>query len=185
MSQDDITNAYISMKSRLFMLVGRIIKRPSEVEDILQDAYIRTFSASKIKDIKSPEAFLTQTARNLALNQIKLSRVKYTSSIEDNAESTVNVASSDETVEEIIYSQDCFLQLCQAVKELPPQCRKVFVLIKIYGFTYAEVRKKLNISEKTIEKHVAKGVKKCSEYLNYKENVNIDLKNKGASNHEK
>jgi RNA polymerase sigma factor (sigma-70 family) len=180
MSEDDITNAYISMKSRLFMIVERIIKRHSEVEDVLQDAYIRTFLADKTQDIKSPEAFLTQTARNLALNQIKLSRVKYTSSIEDDANSTVSDINSDVNVEDTIHSQERFLKLCLAVKELPPQCRRVFILIKIYGFTYAEVKNKLKISEKTIEKHVAKGVKRCSEYLAATENVNTDLKNKGA-----
>jgi RNA polymerase sigma factor (sigma-70 family) len=169
MSQDEITIAYTNMKSRLFSLVGRITRSTSEVEDILQDAYIRTFSASKTEHIRSPEAFLTQTARNLALNQIKLSRIKFTSSMEENDESTVNLISNDNIVEETVHSQERFLQLSLAVRDLPPQCRKVFVLIKIYGFTYSEVRKKLNISEKTIEKHVAKGVKKCSQYLASKE----------------
>lgn len=182
MSQDNITNAYVSMKSRLFMLVERIIKRHAEVEDILQDAYIRTFIAAKTTDIKSPEAFLTQTARNLALNQIQLSRVKYTTSIEDSTNSTVSVINNDENLEDKINSQERFLILCLAIKELPPQCRKVFVLIKIYGFTYAEVKNKLNISEKTIENHVAKGVKRCAEYLASKENIDIDVKKKENRN---
>jgi DNA-binding transcriptional ArsR family regulator len=41
----------------------------------------------------------------------------------------------------------------------------VFVLRKVYKLSHAEIAQVLGVSHSTIEKHVAKGLMRCREYL--------------------
>ncbi|MGH8200295.1 MAG: RNA polymerase sigma factor [Steroidobacteraceae bacterium] len=48
---------------------------------------------------------------------------------------------------------------------LPPLCRRVFVLRKVYQLSHAEIAQVLGVSHSTIEKHVAKGLLRCRDQL--------------------
>src|SRR5690606_20794216 len=45
------------------------------------------------------------------------------------------------------------------------QCRKAFVLRKVYGYSQKEIADSLGISENTVEKHIATGIKRCTGYM--------------------
>jgi RNA polymerase sigma-70 factor (ECF subfamily) len=51
------------------------------------------------------------------------------------------------------------------VDQLPPLCRRVFVLRKVYRLSHDEIAEVLGVSHSTIEKHVAKGLVRCRDYL--------------------
>jgi DNA-directed RNA polymerase specialized sigma24 family protein len=48
---------------------------------------------------------------------------------------------------------------------LPLQCRRAFLLKKAYGLSRKEIASYMGITESTVQKHVAKGVMLCAEYL--------------------
>jgi RNA polymerase sigma-70 factor (ECF subfamily) len=70
-----------------------------------------------------------------------------------------------EPLETTAQTDEEFLMFCRAVRELPVQCRRVFVLRKVYGLSQQEVARHLGISEATVEKHVAKGVVNSGAYM--------------------
>ncbi len=47
-------------------MVGRIV-RPEEIEDIVQEAFVTSYAASRTQEIRNPQAFMMRVARNLAL----------------------------------------------------------------------------------------------------------------------
>ncbi len=47
--------------------------------------------------------------------------------------------------------------------DCPTQCRRVFVLKKIYGLSQEEIAAELGIAQSTVEKHIAKGLLLCRE----------------------
>jgi len=51
------------------------------------------------------------------------------------------------------------------VDRLPPLCRRVFVLRKVFKLSHAEISEVLGVSHSTIEKHVAKGLVRCRDHL--------------------
>ena len=163
MAEDKIAEAYLSFRFGLRKLVGRIVKDSVEVEDILQEAYIRTFEASQKKTIRSPKAFLARTASNLALNHIALSAVKFNRSLEES--DVPPVYSNDPGILDQVESQQRFKHFCRAVRNLPVRCRRVFILKQVYGMSQKEIARTMGISEKTVEKNVAKGLFRCREYL--------------------
>ena len=61
-----LASVYMACRGALARVVGRIVKR-HDIEDILQDAFIRSFEAGGRYHIRNPRAFLLRTATNLAL----------------------------------------------------------------------------------------------------------------------
>jgi DNA-directed RNA polymerase specialized sigma24 family protein len=57
-----------------------------------------------------------------------------------------------------------FESFCAAVDRLPPLCRRVFVLRKVFRLSHAQISELLNVSHSTIEKQVAKGLVRCRDY---------------------
>jgi len=56
------------------------------------------------------------------------------------------------------------------INNLPKQCKKVFILCKKDGLKYKEIADKLNISIKTVERHMSLALKKLRKKLNYSSN---------------
>ena len=54
---------------------------------------------------------------------------------------------------------------CAAVASLPPKCRKVYLLRKVYGMSYKDIAATLQISDSTVEAHISKGYARCDEYV--------------------
>jgi RNA polymerase sigma-70 factor (ECF subfamily) len=50
-------------------------------------------------------------------------------------------------------------RLAQALDELPPKCRETVWLRRVDDLSQKEVAEKLGVTEKTVEKHVMKGMK--------------------------
>lgn len=155
--------AYMACRGALARAVSRIVKR-HDIEDILQDAFIRSFEAEGRYRIRNPRAFLLRTATNLALNHASRAGYKTTTDMEDSAVSEV-YSTTAECVENAVDADDRFREFCGAVGGLPEQCRRAFILKKVYGLSQKEIALQLGISESTVEKHIAKGLLLCREAL--------------------
>ena len=177
MAKDDITPTYIGFRLRLLTLVRRIIKNSGDAEDILQETYIKVVRASEESEIHNVEGLLTQTARNLALNHIDLARNKYNIELEDNSTSSVN--SNIDGLEAIIGSKERLEYLSKVINGLPNKCRQVFIYKRVYGFSHDEISIKMDISKKTIENHIRRGLRECVEKMKvFDRDPVIDIKPK-------
>jgi RNA polymerase sigma factor (sigma-70 family) len=156
-----LVSVFVGFRGILRRLVGRIVK-PHDIDDILQETFIRTYAASGKTEIRHPRSFMLRTARNLALNHVTSAYSKRTQ-IEDFSSSEVYL--TEESLESQFESKERFLGFCRAVRTLPAQCRRVFVLKKVYGLSQLEIAEYLGISASTVEKHVAKGLLMCRESM--------------------
>ncbi|REL28274.1 RNA polymerase sigma factor [Thalassotalea euphylliae] len=156
---------FLSSKEGLNRLVARIVP-PSDIEDIVQETYVRLCGVKDVKGISSPKSFMYKTAKNLALDYAKQARVKLVDDVDDwNAfESLLTDTTHDEEFQKYTSNKD-FEELCEAIRMLPVQCRKVFVLKKVYGHSQKEIASSLGLSESTVEKHVSAGTKRCYQFI--------------------
>ena len=157
---DLLSNLFIAMRNELSRAIVKIAP-PHTVEDIVQETYVRLCHVDDQGKIRHPRAFLHQTVKNLALDYVKRADVRLNTSMETDElfhpleDSTFREASS----------QQEFGLFCDAVRHLPVQCRKVFVLKKVYNYSQQEIANELGISQSTVEKHIALGIRRCRNYL--------------------
>jgi RNA polymerase sigma factor (sigma-70 family) len=173
----DLLGAFLECRKGLTRLVARIVK-PHDVDDILQETFIRVCAAAEKTSIQHPRSFMLKTAQNLALNHVTSAYQRRTQ-MEDFTCSDVSPLTLP--LEDGVESEERFLGFCRAVRTLPPQCRRVFVLRKVYGLTQQEIAAYLEISESTVEKHIAKGLTLCRNMMGEMGHLNDEPKRGGRS----
>jgi RNA polymerase sigma factor (sigma-70 family) len=163
--EERLHGIYIAVRIKLHQAVSRMVP-PKEVEDIVQETYVRICQVEDKDAIKNPHSFMMRTAQNLALDHIKRAESRFAVSFGDTRElyDDITETNVDQALEQASVNEE-FSLLCEAVRQLPLQCRKVYVLKKVYGYSQREIAGKLDLSESTVEKHVANGVKKVTYFM--------------------
>jgi RNA polymerase sigma-70 factor (ECF subfamily) len=141
----------------------RFTSGAEDVEDLVQETYVRMYALADPKGIDSPRALLYRVAHNLAVERARRQISRATDSVADFE--LLDVSTMEAPPDEQIDARRRFEAFCAAVDRLPPLCRRVFVLRKVYKLSHAEIAEILNVSHSTIEKHVAKGLLRCRDYL--------------------
>lgn len=162
---ENFTEVFLAIRSRLASVAARIVP-PKEIEDIVQETYVRLCQVKKREEITELRSFMMRTTRNLALDHVKRPEFRRNQSIEDLADIEMCFTDGlhDETYGQAASDEE-FVLFCEAVRSLPLQCRRVFVLKKVYGYSQKEISKELGISESTVEKHVGLGTTRCTTFL--------------------
>ena len=70
---DDGLSAFMSVRSRLFGIVYRMLRSAAEAEDVVQDVWVRWQRADH-SQVRDAEAFLVATATRLAINVMQSAR---------------------------------------------------------------------------------------------------------------
>jgi RNA polymerase sigma-70 factor (ECF subfamily) len=143
--------------------VARIVQT-RDVEDIVQETFLRCYQAAAKATIRHPRSFMLTTAKNLALNHLAKADNRLVRGVACIDESAIPLYRDEPSRSEPELLEEFHL-LCRAVCALPLQCRRAFLLKKVYGLSRKEIASHMGISESTVQKHVAKGVLLCAEYL--------------------
>ncbi len=174
---NNISDIFVNYAAKLRKVVSKIV-RPEDIDDIVQDTFIRSYQAQLDHEIKYARSYMLTTAKNLALNHVAKSANKLNDSIEDFVESPVELNTG--SFEDEFASKERFLLFCRATEQLSGQVRKCFILKKVYGLSQKEIAAYLDISQSTVEKHVAKGLLKSVQYIQKTESGASKAKYKAA-----
>ncbi|WP_411833870.1 RNA polymerase sigma factor [Pseudoxanthomonas mexicana] len=134
-----------------------------DIEDVIQDTYLRIYAIQDYTTVESPKALLITIAHNLAVEIGRRRSRRATDAVADF--DALGVSSGNPQLEDQLDARRRFEAFCSAVDSLPPVCRRVFVLRKVYKLSQAEISAVLGIAESTIEKHVVKGLVRCRDHL--------------------
>jgi len=156
-------NQIFRHRSDLQKYLQRFTSGAEDVDDLIQEAYMRVYSLTDYERVDSPKAYLFTTARNLAIERARRATTQATDSVA--AFEPLGLSSMESTVEAQVDAQQRFESFCAAVDHLPPVCRRAFVLRKVYKLSHSEIAEVLGIAPSTIEKHVVKGLIRCRDYL--------------------
>ncbi|PHR61040.1 MAG: RNA polymerase subunit sigma-70 [Robiginitomaculum sp.] len=174
-----MSRVFLEQERPLKAFISRFIYRPQDIDDIAQETFIRAFKAEKTKKIEHPKAYLYRIARNAAFKELTKKSNLMTSFIEDSCSQEVICTRSN--VEDHVDAILKFGRFKDAVAALPPQCQRVFIMRKVYGFSQKEIAKQLDISVSTVEKHIVVGMKKCRTYIQKQETpTNIEHLHKNS-----
>ena len=137
--------------------------RAGDLDDIVQEAFVRVLRAKEEQTIASPKAFLFTTARNLMLGRLRHEKVAGDFVLAETALSGVCDESAD-VAAEVARAQELEI-LTQAIQSLPTRCRQIITLRRIYGLSQKEVAAQLGIAEHTVEAQGTIGLRKLAEYF--------------------
>jgi len=162
-------------KTSLLNFLSKLVTS-SEAEEIAQEAYLKLYLLVKDKPsqhnyielLQGLRPMLTLIAKNLALSAIRHKKVeeRYAESqLTLRSQVTVAECQSEQNAEERAITDNENLRLIVVINRLPPICRQVFIQRKLYAKSHQQIANILNISTKTVENHLTKGLILCRKYM--------------------
>lgn len=135
---------------------------PAQAEEVLQEAYLKLLLALREERAPEPRAFLYRVARNQAISRLRHQKV-----VEQQGSHVQMAMQSQqhEAIESRVSREEEQGALLEAINALPPKCRQVLVMRKIDGFSHGQIAGVLGISTKTVENHLARGMRLCREHI--------------------
>jgi RNA polymerase sigma factor (sigma-70 family) len=143
----------------LIRFLRQRLRIKEDAADVAQETYIRMMKYEGSSEIQSPSSVLFRIAINVA-NDLGRSeqarRANDQTSIDE-----LEVASDTPPVERQIAAEQDLGLLYEAIENLPPKCRHVFLLSRVHHMTYPQIAAHCRISVKMVEKHISHALAIC------------------------
>lgn len=130
-----------------------------DAEDLVQNAFLRMAEAVPERPIENPLGYLYRISANLVVDHLRHRQRRFDLAAPEEDALEVHDPAAD--TEAMVFSRQQIDLLKQALRELPPRCREVFILHKFRHLGYAEIASRLEISESTVVKHMIKALAYC------------------------
>ena len=165
-------------KPKLMNMLFKIIPE-AESQEVFQEALLKIFVIAKQdptdatfnEKLNRLDPLLFSIAKNLAISKVRHSKVR------DAYLHKKEVCNDDQLLESLditIAKEEEYKLLSYAIEQLPPICKKVFIERKIQGRSHDEISKKFDISKKTVENHITKGLKLCKSFIQTNQHISSD-----------
>ena len=141
----------------LSLFLQRSWPHRDELHDLRQEVYARVYEAAGRSRPTAPRAFVFTTARHLMTDRRRRARVVSIEPVGDFA--SLDVLVDEASPERWFGGRQLLGRLAEAFDGLPDRCREVVWLRRVEDLSQKDVAMRLGISEKTVEKHIAKGMR--------------------------
>ncbi|MDG2533489.1 RNA polymerase sigma factor [Sphingomonas sp. HITSZ_GF] len=137
--------------------LGRRLPVGLDVDDILQESYAILADLESVEGIRNPRAYLFQVARSVITRHVRRARVVPIHSVENLSE--LGHADARPSPEQVAIDRDELRSLALAIGAMPAKMQEAFVLRRVEGLSQREISARMAISENTVEKHIARGLR--------------------------
>jgi len=152
--------------SRLaYSVIMRILRSPSDAEDVLQETFVRIWSRADTYDARlgSPTAWLTRIARNRAIDRLRAKRVRRDISVEqgtgpDGEAARLPEPETHETPEVVLQGNATADALQVAMAVLPAAQRDLIEAAFFEGYTHHELSTRFGVPLGTVKTRIRAGL---------------------------
>lgn len=148
------TNFYTLFFKKLLIESNKYVKDIQVAEEIVQDVFVKVWERSAdLNNIQSIKSYLYRSVINQSINY--LNRQK---SLAYHHQKIIKEFTETEA-QELDEENELIVMLFKEIEKLPPKCREIFKLNRFEKMKYREIAIKLELSEKTVENHIANALK--------------------------
>ena len=143
-------------------LAHNITRDSAAAKDVVQDVFLKIWRRKdKIEVSSLTKSYLYKSVVNTSLNFIeknKRSR-RFSNTYDERADPNANLPDMK------IIEQELQTEINNAIDDLPPKCRAIFVLSRFEDLKYSEIAIQLEVSVKTVENQMSIALKKLRVQL--------------------
>jgi RNA polymerase sigma-70 factor (ECF subfamily) len=138
--------------------------RSEEVQDLVQQVFLRLAQSPQFDEIRNPEGYIFQTAANALKDQARRRSVQERFAAQQFQDG--DAQRTDFSPERVLEAREAVTKVADALRQLPERTRDVFVLRCFEGLKFAEIGQLQRISVRAVEKHMAKALAHLHRALN-------------------
>lgn len=154
----DLVAAYFEQRDALGRFFRARLGAQADVEDLLQDLYLKVSASAPDQEVRDPRAWLYRLSSNLMMDRLRSGR---RAAVRDGAWRQVShsIGPSEDIhdapdAEQVVAGRERLAAVVAALSDLPDRTRQVFRMHKFEGLSYSEVAARLGISRSSVEKHM-------------------------------
>ncbi len=166
MTGKDIKRLFLAHGREVQTYLTRRLRDAETAADLTQETFLRFAEQQKAgaaSTIVHERSYLYRTAHNLAVDHVRQLQRERIAVLSD--ETFEAIADDSPTPEQTAVGRAELELMRAALAELPERTRQVFALVRIEGRTYRDVAARLEISESSVQKHLAKAIKHVMQRL--------------------
>lgn len=154
---------YVLLAKGLHRFCAAFVKSGEAAEEIVSDVFIKLWLIrGRLTEIENLKVYAYTIARNFCYNYLTRHYKKVVLSLDD---VDPDILFTAEDPEALCISSDAIEKIRQAVRQLPPQCRMIFQLVREEGMPYKDVAEVLHVSVLTVRNQVAIATRKIAALL--------------------
>ncbi len=138
----------------------RVLSRRDDVDDLVSETMTRAFATEDFERITYGRSYLFQIARNIAIDEARRDKVV---SMELFAE--LDLIAIDTSAEVRLQARDELRRLEAIIDALPIQCRRAFLLRRVYDKSVQEIADEMGLSVSTVDKHIGRAAVKIMQAI--------------------
>lgn len=159
-----VEELFTEHRTALLQYLTRLLHSAEDAEEIVQETYIRLLKLDDLGHLDSEvRRFLFRIATNLARDRFRQRKAR--SHDAHVPYDLLELEGSSEAPEEIVDWDAGMAVLRQALLDLPPRHRQVFLLHVTENMSYRTIAKHLGVSTKTVERDLAMVLELCQSRL--------------------
>ena len=162
-----IESAFLACELALKRYLARFVHRREDIDDMAQETYLRAYKATEKRLIEFPKAYLFKVARTVAMSELTQKMQQLTDCLE---ETPNEEPGADGQIDEELMAEQRVALYCDAIAELPPQCRRVFLMRKVHGLSHKAIAAELGITVSAVERNMTRGLYQFKRYIDSRDN---------------
>ncbi|KGJ10414.1 RNA polymerase sigma factor (plasmid) [Paracoccus versutus] len=156
---DKVGRLYRDEGARLERQIARRIGNRSIARDLVHDVFLRFWErAGELRG--NPAAFVTRSARNVAIDHLRREKVRCT-----HAAGAEAPLPAQDPAFDALSAQQSGDAVRRAIADLPETTRRLFLMNRAQGLSFQEIAAICGMSERNVAKHMAKAVARCAQAL--------------------
>ncbi len=136
------------------------LRSNEEAKEVAQEAYVRLLQLDRPEAVSYFRAFLFKTASNLAIDRLRRETLDHKRLSLDFFEQAAPSAEHTET------QRDLLRRVGECLEELPPKCRKAFLLSRIYGVSTPDIAAQMRLTPRMVRMYLVRATLHCQGRLN-------------------
>jgi len=138
-----------------------LVESADDAEEVVAEVFVRIWETRERLDVRvSLKSYLYAATRNVALNHLRRmgaeERTLGRASLQGKLPGVLNPAHDGASD---IHARELEKAIDEAIANLPPRRREIFLLHRLHGLTYAQIAAALDITPKTVENHLGLALK--------------------------
>jgi RNA polymerase sigma-70 factor (family 1) len=146
---------------RLGTFIYKITKSKEIAEEVVLDIFLKIWMTREtLAEIRNFDAYLFVLAKNGALMALRKASREHAKIDEWKKDSVTDIGGAEND------NKEFYLTLIdEAINHLSPQRKKIYLLSRHKGLTYAEIGKELHLSKLTVRAHIQQAIAAISNYV--------------------
>jgi RNA polymerase sigma-70 factor (ECF subfamily) len=148
--------------AKLQLVILKVVKNETVVNDIIQEVFLSIWiDRERLTEVESPSRWIFRIMYNRSLSWLERQTVR------EKAKGTIihNTREAANDTEEAVFFAETSRLIREAIRRLPGQTRKIYLLSRESGLKIPEIAEKLDLSPHTVKNTLVRAGKSIQNHL--------------------